>query len=140
MDTIESLIAEGKNFINEYNKTPKKAYSCVRGLNYEAWMGKVKCYADSKLKEYPIKTELDDIYRKRNNYLGTTAVESALGVLCAIQSTNPNMMEKGINMKVFISHSSKDKVYGDILVDLLKGLGLKREEIIYTSNEFMVFH
>lgn len=135
MDTIESLIAEGKNFIDEYNKMPREVYSCVSGLDYEVWMGKVKCYADSKLNGSPIKTELDVMYRKRNNYLGTMAVEKVLGVLCAIQSTNPNVMEKGKNMKVFISHSSKDKVYGDLLVGLLKGLGLKREEIIYTSNE-----
>ncbi len=36
--------------------------------------------------------------------------------------------------KVFISHSSTDKEYGQALVNLLRSLGLKREQIIFTSN------
>lgn len=37
-------------------------------------------------------------------------------------------------MKIFISHSSKNKFYGDKLVDLLRSVGIKENEIIYTSN------
>jgi hypothetical protein len=37
-------------------------------------------------------------------------------------------------MKIFISHSSKNKIYGDKLVDLLRNVGVKENEIIYTSN------
>lgn len=37
-------------------------------------------------------------------------------------------------MKIFISHSSKNKDYGNHLVDLLRGLGLKENDIIFTSN------
>lgn len=37
-------------------------------------------------------------------------------------------------MKIFISHSSKNKFYGDKLVDLLRSVGVKENEIIYTSN------
>lgn len=37
-------------------------------------------------------------------------------------------------MKIFISHSSKNKSYGDKLVDLLRRIGIKEKEIIYTSN------
>ena len=37
-------------------------------------------------------------------------------------------------MKIFISHSSKNKSYGNILVELLKGIGIKTENIIFTSN------
>ena len=36
--------------------------------------------------------------------------------------------------KVFISHSSKDKEYGEELVWLLRSIGLKKEQIIFTSN------
>jgi len=41
---------------------------------------------------------------------------------------------KKIN-KVFISHSSNDKHYGSAIVKLLRGIGLKREQIIFTSDE-----
>lgn len=37
-------------------------------------------------------------------------------------------------MKIFISHSSKNKFYGDKLVDLLRTIGIKENEIIFTSN------
>ena len=37
-------------------------------------------------------------------------------------------------MKIFISHSSKNKFFGDKLVDLLRNVGVKENEIIYTSN------
>lgn len=38
-------------------------------------------------------------------------------------------------MKFFISHSSKNKNYGNELINLLTGVGVKDEEIIFTSND-----
>lgn len=38
-------------------------------------------------------------------------------------------------MKIFISHSSQNKNYGNELVNLLTGIGVKDEEIIFTSND-----
>ena len=37
-------------------------------------------------------------------------------------------------MKIFISHTSKNKDYGNLLVDLLRNIGVKDIEIIFTSN------
>lgn len=37
-------------------------------------------------------------------------------------------------MKIFISHSSRNKFYGDKLVELLRNVGIKENEIVYTSN------
>lgn len=37
-------------------------------------------------------------------------------------------------MKIFISHSSKDKNFGNFLVELLRSLGVKENEITFTSN------
>lgn len=37
-------------------------------------------------------------------------------------------------MKIFISHSSKNKDFGNHLVGLLRGLGIKENEILFTSN------
>ena len=37
-------------------------------------------------------------------------------------------------MKIFISHASANKEYGNALVELLRGIGIKEEEIIFTSN------
>jgi len=38
------------------------------------------------------------------------------------------------NMKIFISHSSKNSDYGNAIVELLIRIGIKNEQIIYTSN------
>src|SRR5690554_2159767 len=38
-------------------------------------------------------------------------------------------------MKIFISHSSKNEDYGNALVDLLINVGIKGEQIIFTSND-----
>ena len=114
MDILEKLILEGKELIKEYNKTAsKKGYGHVEGIEYEAWMGRVKIFANSELQENPLKEELNVQYKKRNNYLGTIGVEKVLGILSALQSTDSKGEKKGNGMKVFISHSSKDKVYGD---------------------------
>lgn len=37
-------------------------------------------------------------------------------------------------MKIFISHSSKNKFFGEKIVDLLRSIGIKENEIIFTSN------
>lgn len=37
--------------------------------------------------------------------------------------------------KILISHSSCDKVYGTALVNLLRGMGLKKNQIIFSSND-----
>lgn len=37
-------------------------------------------------------------------------------------------------MKIFISHSSQNSNYGNALVDLLTGIGIKSNDIIFTSN------
>ena len=37
-------------------------------------------------------------------------------------------------MKIFISHSSKNKNFGEKLVELLRNIGIKESEIIFTSN------
>ncbi len=47
-------------------------------------------------------------------------------------STNPN--NENTYDKIFISHKSNDKKYGDALVKLLREIGLDDEQIIYTSS------
>lgn len=37
-------------------------------------------------------------------------------------------------MKIFISHSSESADYGNALVELLRGLGIKENEVIFSSN------
>ena len=51
------------------------------------------------------------------------------------ESKLPNSKEsKSSIMKIFISHSSKNANYGNALVELLAGIGIKSDQIIFTSN------
>ena len=132
---IETLYEEGKGLVDAYNKqTHERAYSRIDGIDYESWMAKVINYADD-MPDGSLKRELEELYRRRNYYLDTMSAEKVLGVLGAILSTEYDVKRGESEMKIFISHSSKDKVFGDILLGLLKGLGLGRNEIIYTSND-----
>lgn len=36
---------------------------------------------------------------------------------------------------IFLSHNSKDKVYGDVLRDLMRSIGICNKDIVYTSHE-----
>lgn len=43
--------------------------------------------------------------------------------------------ESNTHMKIFISHSSKNSDYGNALVELLTGVGVHGDNIIFTSND-----
>lgn len=135
MYTIEELISEGIHIIDNYKKEQHtEVYACLKGTLYESWMGKVAVYTE-QLSEGIIKNELKKLYCSRNKYLNTSGAEKVVGILSALKNIDTIEKRKENKMKVFISHSSEDKKYGDILLELLRGLGLNRDEIIYTSND-----
>lgn len=134
MYTIEELISEGSHIINEYKKRHMGSSFCLQGILYERWMGKVAIYSE-RLADGIIKKELQELYNSRNKYLDTMGAEKVLGVLYALESAKAVVAKEADKVKIFISHSSKDKKYGNILLELLRGLGLNKDEIIYTSND-----
>lgn len=140
MDTVKGLIVEGKKLIEQYDMKKHSITERISGIDYEMWMGKIKAYADTQLKECELGERLNKIYCNKSTSLRTDSIVNVLGILSIVQASmefkgenkQEKMKEQG--MKIFISHSSKDKVYGDVLVELLKDLGLRRNEIIYTSD------
>jgi hypothetical protein len=53
----------------------------------------------------------------------------------ANQVSNEQKDKLNTNMKIFISHSSKNSDYGNALVELLIGVGVHGDNIIFTSND-----
>lgn len=53
-------------------------------------------------------------------------IKSIVGLISAAQGS--------VNMKIFISHSSKNAVYGQALVNLLTGVGVDHDSIVFTSD------
>lgn len=45
-----------------------------------------------------------------------------------------NQYSEGKHQKIFISHKSSDKKYGDALASVLRSIGLKNNQIVYTSH------
>lgn len=70
MYTIEELISEGSNIINEYKKRYMGSSFYLQGILYERWMRKVVIYAE-RLADGIIKKELQELYNSRNKYLDT---------------------------------------------------------------------
>ncbi len=135
MYKIDELIREGIHIIDDYKKVQHtEIYPCMRGLPYESWMGKVAIYTEHVPNEFA-KKELQKLYNNRNKCLSTSGAEKVVGILSALRDANFSEEEEKSKVKVFISHSSEDKKYGDVLLEFLKGLGLNRDEIIYTSND-----
>lgn len=108
MYTIEELISEGMHIVENYKKEQHtEVYTCMKGTLYECWMGKVALYTE-QMPNGIIKEELQKLYNKRNKYLNTSGAEKVIGTLAALKDTN--ILGRTENkMKVFISHSSKDK-------------------------------
>ena len=52
-----------------------------------------------------------------------------------IDNKETRLIEKCDNPIIFISHSSADKRYGDALKNFINGLGVKDNQLIYTSHE-----
>ena len=52
-----------------------------------------------------------------------------------IENNTSILIEKNDNPIIFISHSSTDKRYGDALKNFINGLGVKDNQLIYTSHE-----
>lgn len=52
-----------------------------------------------------------------------------------INSTQLKKEKREKSMNIFISHSSKNADYGNELVELLTGVGVRGEKIIFTSND-----
>lgn len=73
-----------------------------------------------------------------NNTIGVDFLEDARILKCHLQ-VELEKIEEADNMnedkmkKVFISHSSKDRDYVEVFVELLENLGLKEQEIVCSS-------
>jgi len=71
----------------------------------------------------------EDLKRDASEVL-TTNIEGAVSGF----SEFSDKVKKRDTMKIFISHASANKKYGNALVDLLIGIGIPDDRIIFTSN------
>lgn len=126
-------------------------YICAFGPQCDQWMNEIKIFASRHLTDHPLFDDIQDVILNHNNR--PSAYEDMMGYLRAIlddeefweeieagekKSRNTVKASKSNALKqeriIFLSHKSDDKKYGDALRDFIIGLGVKDEQLIYTSH------
>ncbi|KJD57402.1 hypothetical protein UZ38_10870 [Bacillus amyloliquefaciens] len=117
-DDIESLLYALEQLKTWYHKNwipiHRNQYVYDKSVHLET-LNKIKIY----LEELPLVKKTEEAY--------------AISHSESKESVNHN---KEFEKKIFISHSSKDKTACDAFVDLLEGIGVPSEDIIYTSSPY----
>ncbi|SQC06959.1 Uncharacterised protein [Clostridium perfringens] len=137
MNKLENLIKEGEEIrISSY--TYNKGFECLSGEIYHEWLTKCKFFINNYCKDNIIKSDAINIINSVNidsiiNY------EKLIGILKALSTMPESLGKKDIEdnkkRKIFVSHCSKDKPISNKFVDLLKIIGVKNEQLYYSSYE-----
>lgn len=143
IDNVKKLITQCENLINK-SVTSKD-------VDFEIWYSGVERYLaeyfGSDSQEYNIFHRRTFAPRVRmSGYTHDDSIECVKGLKVTLSELveYKEKMQKDVvdddsiisNQEpiVFISHKSSSKVYGDALEELLMNMGLKKEQIIYTSH------
>jgi len=135
---IVELILEGEKVILKSEKKGLYDMPYFDGEEYEKWISKCiyimeQYFQDSKW--------CDKFMQASENAVGDGKkyYDTMIGVLKAISESEDIELLYGANKeknkKLFISHSSKNRNITDEFVELLKGMGVKNDQIYYSSYE-----
>ena len=116
--------------------------SHFEGPQYEKWISDIRIFNERYLKSHPLYESIRNI---KNTHRGYSQLIGNLRALLdddefwqEIESkdkeNNNNIGECLQEKIIFLSHKSDDKKYGDALRDFIIGLGVKDEQLIYTSH------
>ena len=138
MDTLRELLEEGKKVRLSCYKDGGMMGGYLSGEGYSEWLTKCKLFIDSYCINESIKNDAISIID--NAYSNSIhQYDKLIGILKALSSkpqylVYENHKENKIK-KIFVSHCSKDKYISNKFVDLIKVIGVKNEQIYYTSYE-----
>lgn len=134
---VETLILEGEGVINTVGKNGLYGETYYDGEEYEKWISKCIIIMDKYFKESKLyKKFITASERAVGN--GKEHYDTMIGVLKAInEGEDVSFVKQDIikKKKIFVSHSSKNKKVTDKFVELLKNMGVKNEQLYYSSYE-----
>lgn len=150
-EKLDELIEQGKHVkkVNFVKVTePGLAISdYISGEEYDIWMNNVKIYASKYCRNHTLYDDIMNTYKRRKNSWGTDAFDDVMSYLIALRNDddfiNNNHSDKidntlGRDVKadkmIFISHSSLDIDYVNLLVELLEDIGFKGRSMIFCSS------
>jgi hypothetical protein len=136
INRLEDLINQGENVkrscyhVSEYG-------SYLAGVEYETWISKCILF----LNNYFTDNDLTVKFKNASISAVNNSIEyfdTMIGVLYAIRDmpyigVSKESLCLNKTNKLFISHANLDKGYCDLLVDLIIDVGVKREDIFYSS-------
>lgn len=110
----------------------------LSGEKYNEWLTKCKLFINTYCTDDSIKNDaINVIDRAVGN--GLSEYEKLIGILKALLSKPQYLACKTYKenkiKKIFVSHCSKDKYIVNKFVDLIKSIGVKNEQIYYSSYE-----
>lgn len=137
MDELNELIEEGKIVRKEcYVSADRSFIECIAGEKLSKWLYKCKIFIDNYCDNEDIKEQFKNVFAKRSLYI--SEYENLIGMLNALNESKCITVNKNLNdivksRKIFVSHCSKDRPFTDKFVDLLKIIGVKDNQIYYSS-------
>jgi len=146
-EKIQEFILQASIIRKEEYKTPSPGLiipDYVFGPKYDKWMNSIKIFAQRNLKEHELYENIIKAYSIRSSN-SLTALDDMLGYLETIYSDDEFFIDDALRISgeimsdknqnvIFISHKSDDKKYGHAIAKLFRGLGVKNEQLIYTTH------
>lgn len=138
---LQALIAEGysvKDMCYSPGSGDYWSMGYISGEEYITWLQKCKMFVKTNVQDRELYEEFSGFADNANGN-GVSKFEKVIGMLKALETYN---FEEKIKVqtnnkidKVFISHSSKDLPYVELLVQLLNSIGIKKsEDFIFCSS------
>lgn len=137
-DKIRELISEGEKVIKISGKNSLYDKPYYDGEDYQKWISKCSIFMEMNFRN---SEQYKEFLEASKSALGNGKeyYDKMIGILKAINETMDWGILQNLNnekkRKIFISHSSMNTNITDKFVDLLKLMGVKREQIYYSSYE-----
>lgn len=133
-DIIKGYINKLEKYIDKWKPNIMYLDCTGKGETIEDVINEIQCIF---CLEYP---EINNVFLHENmNSIKISRI--LIGILksklCEIEEKNEDISDKHYNNEepiIFISHNSGDKKYGDALRNFIIGLGIKENQLIYTSH------
>ncbi|MCK8824686.1 toll/interleukin-1 receptor domain-containing protein [Fuchsiella alkaliacetigena] len=138
---LKDLIIEGREVKERnYHASRDEWFSdYISGEEYERWISKCIAILNDNFPSHPLTSKFMEASEEAVGG-GESYFNTMIGVLQALKETVEKSFEtnifKGENFeKIFISHSSKDKEYVELLIQLLNDMGIpKNNDYIFCSS------
>lgn len=139
MEELRELLEEGKKVRVSCYKDGGSMVGYLSGEEYSEWLTKCKLFIDSHCSDESVKNDVVTIIKNAHSN-SISQYNKLMGTLRALESkpqyiVYENKNNKNKTKKIFVSHCSKDKYIVNKFVDLIKSIGVKNDQIYYSSYE-----